>query len=92
MLNWYLQQVQRLVGYDEREVAEAVSGVPGYAMPGKFDPGLESTQNFMPSALTYGMGCHAVEVDVDIETGNITPDRIYCKIEEWDHITSRIAR
>ena len=25
----------------------------------------------MPCALTYGMGCHAVEVDVDIETGNI---------------------
>lgn len=58
-------------GLHLRQIAEAVSGVPGYAMPGKFDPGLESTQNFMPSALTYGMGCHAVEVDVDIETGNI---------------------
>ena len=48
-----------------REIAEAVSGVPGYAMPGGFDPGLESFQNFMPSALTYGMGCHAVEVELD---------------------------
>ena len=35
-------------------LAEAVSGVPGYAMPGNFEPGLESMQNFMPSALTYG--------------------------------------
>jgi aerobic carbon-monoxide dehydrogenase large subunit len=51
-----------------REVAEAVSGVPGYAMPGKFDPGLESMQSFLPDALTYGGGCHAVEVEVDIET------------------------
>ncbi len=51
-----------------REVAEAVSGVPGYSMPGKFEPGLESIQSFQPAALTYGGGCHAVELEVDIET------------------------
>ncbi len=55
-------------GMTLREVAEAVSGVPGYAMPGKFEPGLESMQSFLPGALTYGGGCHAVEVEVDIET------------------------
>src|SRR5262249_2401924 len=44
------------------------SGVPGYAMPGQFEPGLESMQSFLPSALTYGGGCPAVEVEVDIET------------------------
>jgi len=53
------------------QIAEAVSGVPGYSMPGKFEPGLESMQNFMPAALTYGMGCHAVEVEVDINTCGI---------------------
>jgi aerobic carbon-monoxide dehydrogenase large subunit len=58
-------------GMSLREVAEAVSGVPGYSMPGKFDPGLESMQSFLPSALTYGMGCHAVEVEVDVETGRV---------------------
>ena len=58
-------------GMSLREVAEAVSGVPGYAMPGKFEPGLESMQSFLPNALTYGMGCHAVEVEVDIETGGV---------------------
>ena len=58
-------------GLSLREVAEAVSGVPGYAMPGKFDPGLESLQSFLPSALTYGGGCHAVELEVDIETCGI---------------------
>jgi carbon-monoxide dehydrogenase large subunit len=58
-------------GLTLREVAEAVSGVPGYAMPGKFDPGLESMQSFLPSALTYGGGSHAVELEVDIETCGI---------------------
>ena len=58
-------------GLSLREVAEAVSGVPGYSMPGKFEPGLESLQSFLPNALTYGMGCHAVEVEVDIETGHV---------------------
>jgi carbon-monoxide dehydrogenase large subunit len=59
-------------GFTLREVAEAVSGVPGYALPGQFEPGLESLQNFMPSALTYGGGCHAVEVEVDIDTCGVT--------------------
>jgi len=58
-------------GLSLREVAEAVSGVPGYSMPGKFEPGLESLQSFLPSALTYGMGCHAVEAEVDVETGRV---------------------
>ncbi len=58
-------------GLSLREVAEAVSGVPGYSMPGKFEPGLESLQSFLPDALTYGMGCHTVEVEVDIETAQV---------------------
>ncbi len=58
-------------GLSLREVAEAVSGVPGYSMPGGFEPGLESMQSFLPNALTYGMGCHAVEVEVDVETGGV---------------------
>ena len=58
-------------GFSLREIAEAVAGVPGYAMPGSFEPGLESLQNFMPSALTYGGGCHAVEVEVDVDTGGV---------------------
>jgi aerobic carbon-monoxide dehydrogenase large subunit len=59
-------------GLSLREIAEAVSGVPGYAMPGQFEPGLENMQSFLPSALTYGGGCHAVEVEVDIETCGVT--------------------
>jgi carbon-monoxide dehydrogenase large subunit len=55
-------------GVTLRMVAEAVSGVPGYSLPGNFEPGLESMQNFIPPTLTYGLGCHAVELEVDIET------------------------
>jgi carbon-monoxide dehydrogenase large subunit len=58
-----------------KAVAEAVSGVPGYALPGGFEPGLESLQNFIPGALTYGMGCHAVEVEVDIDTCGVKINR-----------------
>jgi carbon-monoxide dehydrogenase large subunit len=61
-----------VVGTDRRisirTVAETVSGVPGYAMPGGFEPGLESMQSFITSSLTYGIGCHAVEVEVDRDT------------------------
>ena len=64
-----------IAGTDHRitlkTVAEAVSGVPGYPLPGGFEPGLESLQNFIPSALTYGIGCHAVEVEVDVDTCGI---------------------
>jgi carbon-monoxide dehydrogenase large subunit len=55
-------------GVTLRMVAEAVSGVPGYSLPGNFEPGLESMQNFIPPTLTYGLGCHAVELEVDIDT------------------------
>jgi carbon-monoxide dehydrogenase large subunit len=58
-------------GLSLREIAEAVSGVPGYAMPGGFEPGLESLRSFMPKSLTYGLGIHAVEVEVDSETAGV---------------------
>jgi carbon-monoxide dehydrogenase large subunit len=58
-----------------KAVAEMVSGVPGYAMPGHFEPGLESMQSFIPDALTYGIGCHAVEVEVDVGTCGVRIQR-----------------
>ena len=69
----------KVVGTDRRvtlkAIAEAMSGVPGYAMPGGFEPGLESMQNYIPDALTYGIGCHAVEVEVDIDTCGVRINR-----------------
>ena len=53
------------------DVAEAAAGVPGYSLPGGVEAGLEANINFKPSALTYSNGVHAVEVEVDIETGGV---------------------
>ena len=55
-------------GVSLREIATTVYGSPGYAIPGGLAAGLECAENFAPERLTYGMGCHAVEVEVDIET------------------------
>lgn len=55
-----------------KEVAEACSGAPGYSMPGGIDPGLEASKHFKPEALTYSSGTHAVEVEVDPDTGAVT--------------------
>lgn len=53
------------------EIAEALSGDPGYSVPGHFPPGLESYQNFMPEGLAYAMATHAVEVEVDPLTARV---------------------
>ena len=52
-----------------REVAELAAGSPGYALPPGVRPGLEAQEAWMPDALTYGMGAHAVELEVDRDTG-----------------------
>ena len=58
-----------------REVAEAASGVPGYALPPGVEPGLEASVNFMPTGLAYSNSVHAAEVEVDIETGDVAIKR-----------------
>lgn len=55
-----------------RDLAEIATGSPGYALPPGVRPGLEATVNYMPDGLTYGMGAHAVEVEVDTGTGLVT--------------------
>jgi aerobic carbon-monoxide dehydrogenase large subunit len=53
------------------EIAGALAGDPGYAIPGSFEPGLESWKNFAPGGLAYAMASHAVEVEVDIGTASV---------------------
>lgn len=48
-----------------REIAAAVYGSPGYSLPKNIGPGLESAATFVPKGLTYGMSCHAVELEID---------------------------
>lgn len=54
-----------------REVADALAGAPGYKMPEGLAPGLDSAVNFETSALTYGIGAHAVELEVNPATGEV---------------------
>ena len=54
------------------QVANAVAGTPGYALPPGLDPGLDATVNFKPETVTYANGAHAVELEVDPGTGHVT--------------------
>ncbi|HJS06357.1 MAG TPA: molybdopterin cofactor-binding domain-containing protein, partial [Pirellulales bacterium] len=55
-----------------RDIANTLAGAPGYNIPAGLAPGLESAVNFETSALTYGIGAHAVELEVDPLTGGVT--------------------
>jgi aerobic carbon-monoxide dehydrogenase large subunit len=60
-------QMKRTLG----EVAHALSGVPGFALPSNVAPGLAAATDFQPPALTYSNGTHVVEAEVDPETGGV---------------------
>ena len=53
------------------EVATALAGLPGLALPGTDEPGLQATSTYAPETLTYCNGTHVAEVDVDPETGEV---------------------
>jgi carbon-monoxide dehydrogenase large subunit len=54
------------------EISNAVAGTPGYSLPEGITPGLEATANFRPEGVTYANGTHAVEVEVDADTGAVS--------------------
>jgi carbon-monoxide dehydrogenase large subunit len=53
------------------DIARVLLGAPGYGFPPGVDPGLEASCNFRVDALAYANGCHATEVEVDIDTGAV---------------------
>jgi carbon-monoxide dehydrogenase large subunit len=53
------------------ELARVLKGAPGYGFPEDIEPGLEASATFRIDKLAYTNACHAVEVDVDIETGGV---------------------
>src|SRR5260370_7847780 len=55
-------------GLTLHEGAEAVSGLPGYTMPGQFEPGPKSMQRFLPSALTPGTDYTTHKVSSNLQT------------------------
>jgi carbon-monoxide dehydrogenase large subunit len=54
------------------EVARAVAGIPGLALPGGIAPGLEASEAFVRDEMAFANGAGAAEVEVDPETGEVT--------------------
>ena len=54
-----------------QDLANAVYGTPGYALPAGAAPGLEATKAVPFDALSYANGCHVAEIEVDPETGRV---------------------
>jgi len=53
------------------DVANAVAGTPGYALPEGTEPGLEATENVVLDNLAFANGTNIIEVEVDPETGGV---------------------
>ncbi len=54
------------------ELARQLKGAPGYAFPEGLDPGLEADEKWMAGPLAYANVSHVAQVEVDIETGQVT--------------------
>jgi len=57
------------------DIARALGGTPGFALPEGVTPGLAAASDFEPAGLTYNNGTHVVEAEVDIATGGVTLHR-----------------
>jgi carbon-monoxide dehydrogenase large subunit len=53
------------------QIAHAIGGVPGFALPNGMTPGLASSLDFPAPALTYCNGTHVCEAEADPKTGAI---------------------
>jgi len=53
------------------ELARILQGAPGYGFPPGMEPGLQDSSYFRTDALAYANACHAAEVEVDAETGEV---------------------
>jgi len=60
-------QLSRSLG----EIARALGGLPGMALPKGMAPGLAAASDYQPASLAYCNGTHVAEVEVDPETGAV---------------------
>jgi len=58
-------------GRSLQQIAKALTGTPGFAIPGNLTPGLAAAKDFMTPGLCYTNGCHLAEVEVDAATGGV---------------------
>lgn len=57
------------------EIARALAGAAGFALPGNLAPGLAAASDYLTTGLTYTNGTHLAEVEVDPETGAVAIHR-----------------
>lgn len=60
------------LGVSLANISRVLQGVQGYSLPGDMEPGLEATMHWKVDTMPYVNGCHACEVEVDVETGGVT--------------------
>ena len=53
------------------QVANAVAGTPGYALPGGIEPGMEAEEHLVLDVMPYASGTAGAVVEVDAETGAV---------------------
>ena len=53
------------------EIARALGGLPGFALPGNLNPGLAAAVDYRPTGMTYTNGTHVAEVAVDPKSGAV---------------------
>ena len=54
------------------EIARSVAGQAGFVLPGGAGPGLVASEELVIDAMAYANGTAVAEVEVDIETGEVT--------------------
>ena len=62
-----VRQMSRTLG----ELAKAVNGSIGFALPGGIAPGLYAASDFQVAGTPFACGAHVAEVEVDCETGGV---------------------
>jgi carbon-monoxide dehydrogenase large subunit len=62
---WVHVKGVRQMGRSFGEIATALAGTPGYALPGGMAPGLAAGVDYQPAGLTYCNGTHVAEAEVD---------------------------
>jgi aerobic carbon-monoxide dehydrogenase large subunit len=73
------------------ELARVLKGAPGYAFPNDIDPGLEASATFRVDKLAYSNACHVVEVEVDIETGEVSFLRYFAIQDSGNRVNPMIV-
>ncbi len=53
------------------DIARALGGLPGMALPAGLTPGLAAARDFQPPSLTYCNGTHVCEVEIDRDTAAV---------------------